>query len=237
MLVNVLRHEAFLSGDTDTAFLERHRADTVTAPLADAAAHQASAIAATLAQAATNRTTAHVNRHLPSGWRNVPSAPQRRRFRAGDTEYEVAYRAVRDRYIIDSASDALEILEATPDRVVLRIGSLRRTFTISRYPDLICIDSPLGPVTLVPLPRFTEPSHALALGSLTAQMPGTVLRIAATVGQHVAAGEPLLWLEAMKMQHAITAPAAGQVSELPVTVGQQVDQGAVLAVITPQELQ
>jgi len=46
-----------------------------------------------------------------------------------------------------------------------------------------------------------------------------------------------LWLEAMKMQHAITAPAAGQVSELSTTVGQQVDQGAVLAVITPQELQ
>jgi propionyl-CoA carboxylase alpha chain len=57
------------------------------------------------------------------------------------------------------------------------------------------------------------------------------------VGQRVAAGEPLLWIEAMKMQHMISAPADGQVSELSVSVGQQVDQGAVLAVITPLESQ
>lgn len=246
MLVNVLRHDAFLSGDTDTAFLERHRADTVAASLADHAAYQTSAIAAALAQAAANREDARVVGRLPSGWRNVTSAPQRRRYRAGETEYEVAYRTVRDRQVIDS-SDGIEIIDAAPERVTLSIDGVRRVFAVSRYPgtgsgsgpgagaDLVCVDSALGPVTLTPVPRFTEPGRALAMGSLTAQLPGTVLRIAVAVGQSVAAGEPLLWLEAMKMQHAIVALADGHVAELPVAVGQQVDQGAVLAVITPRE--
>ena len=244
MLVNVLRHEAFLAGDTDTAFLERHRAETVAAPLADETAYQVSAIAATLAQAAANRADARVGGRLPSGWRNVPSAPQRRRYRAGDTEYEVAYRTDRDRLIVDgvAAVAGVEVVEAAPDHVILSIDGVRHTFAVNRYPErasapnLICVDSALGPVTLVPVPRFTEPGRALAAGSLTALMPGTVLRIAVAVGQHVAAGEPLLWLEAMKMQHLVTASTDGQVSELPVAVGQQVDQGAVLAVITPDEL-
>jgi propionyl-CoA carboxylase alpha chain len=52
------------------------------------------------------------------------------------------------------------------------------------------------------------------------------------VGDHVRAGDPVLWLEAMKMQHRITAPSHGVVAELLVSEGQQIDVGAVLAVVT-----
>jgi propionyl-CoA carboxylase alpha chain len=45
----------------------------------------------------------------------------------------------------------------------------------------------------------------------------------------VTAGQPLIWLEAMKMEHTITAPADGVITQLDVTVGQQVEVGAVLA--------
>jgi len=48
----------------------------------------------------------------------------------------------------------------------------------------------------------------------------------------VSAGQPILWLEAMKMQHRIDAPSDGVVTELPVKPGQQIDVGAVLAVVT-----
>jgi propionyl-CoA carboxylase alpha chain len=64
-------------------------------------------------------------------------------------------------------------------------------------------------------------------------MPGAVVRIAVEVGSRVSAGAPVLWLEAMKMQHQINAPADGVVTELPVAVGQQIDVGAVLAVVEP----
>jgi propionyl-CoA carboxylase alpha chain len=72
----------------------------------------------------------------------------------------------------------------------------------------------------------------VAPGSLLAPMPGSVVRIAVAVGDRVQAGAPILWLEAMKMQHKITAPADGVVAELPVSEGQQIDVGAVLAVVT-----
>jgi pyruvate carboxylase subunit A/propionyl-CoA carboxylase alpha chain len=60
-------------------------------------------------------------------------------------------------------------------------------------------------------------------------MPGSVLRVGAAVGDHVKAGQPLIWLEAMKMEHTITAPTKGVLTELNVGAGQQVDVGAVLA--------
>jgi propionyl-CoA carboxylase alpha chain len=64
-------------------------------------------------------------------------------------------------------------------------------------------------------------------------MPGTVVRVAVAEGDAVTAGQPLLWLEAMKMEHQIAAPADGVVSEVNVSPGQQVDVGAVLAVVAP----
>jgi biotin carboxyl carrier protein len=60
-------------------------------------------------------------------------------------------------------------------------------------------------------------------------MPGSVTKIAAAVGDQVEAGQALIWLEAMKMEHTITAPTGGVLTELNVTAGQQVDVGAVLA--------
>jgi propionyl-CoA carboxylase alpha chain len=70
-------------------------------------------------------------------------------------------------------------------------------------------------------------------GSLLAPMPGTVVRIAEglTEGNPVTAGQPLIWLEAMKMQHQILAPVTGTLTALPVIPGQQVEMGTLLAVV------
>jgi propionyl-CoA carboxylase alpha chain len=66
-------------------------------------------------------------------------------------------------------------------------------------------------------------------------MPGTVVRVGVRAGETVAAGQPLVWLEAMKMEHAVRSPAAGTVTDLPVTVGQQVTQGTAVAVVTTDD--
>jgi propionyl-CoA carboxylase alpha chain len=97
------------------------------------------------------------------------------------------------------------------------------------------VDSALGSVALAAAPRFADPDAALAAGSLVAPMPGTVVRLAVQAGDPVKAGDPLLWLEAMKMEHRIAAPADGVVTELPVTVGQQVEVGTILAVVGETE--
>ena len=55
------------------------------------------------------------------------------------------------------------------------------------------------------------------------------------MGDTVTAGQPLIWLEAMKMEHTVTAPSGGVLAELNVAAGQQVDVGAVLASVEAAE--
>jgi biotin carboxyl carrier protein len=127
------------------------------------------------------------------------------------------------------------MVSAAPDVVVLAVDGVERAFEVACYGDQIFVDSPLGPVQLVALPRFPDPDDAVAQGSLLAPMPGSVLRVGAAVGDTVTAGQPLIWLEAMKMEHTVTAPGDGVLAELNVEAGQQVEVGAVLArVDTPQ---
>ena len=231
LLVNVLRHPAFLAGETDTAFFDRHGLDTLSVPLADDRARELSALAAALAEAATNRARAKVLSGLPSGWRNVASQRQRKSYRVGEDTVDVDYRITRAGLDVDG----VELASATPDRVVLDVAGVRRAFDVARYGDLTCVDSPLGPVSLRRLPRYTDPDAAVPAGSLLAPMPGSVLRVAVEQGATVQSGQPLLWLEAMKMEHQISAPADGVVAELPVTQGQQVDVGTVLAVVQAEK--
>lgn len=95
------------------------------------------------------------------------------------------------------------------------------------------MDSVLGSHALTAVPRFADPQDRTEPGSLLAPMPGTVVRVAEglTPGSTVTAGQPLLWLEAMKMEHRILAPASGTLTALHAVTGQQVEFGALLAVV------
>jgi propionyl-CoA carboxylase alpha chain len=227
LLVNVLRHPAFLAGDTDTAFFDRHGLATLAAPLAGAAARNLSALAAALALDSADNLQRPVLRHIPSGWRNVPSQAQRVAFDGVDVDL----RRTRAGLAADGFH-GVTVVSAAPDHVVLDVAGVRRSFEVAIDGANVDVDSPLGPVTLHRKPRFVDPAEQLAAGSLVAPMPGSVARIAVAVGDQVSAGEPILWLEAMKMQHRIDAPADGVVTELPVHEGQQIEVGAVLAVVT-----
>jgi len=233
LLVRMLRHPAFLAGDTDTAFFDRHGLGSLAEPLADKDAVALSALAAALADATANRLSARVNAGLPIGWRNVPSQSQRKSYKIGDDQFDVGYRITRDGLIAEGY-EGISLVDATPSLVTLVVSGVRRSFEVTAYAGLVCVDSPLGPVTLRPVERFSDPSDHVAAGSLLAPMPGSVIRIAVTVGEQVAQGQPLLWLEAMKMQHQISAPTDGVVTELPINVGQQVEVGSVLAVVTAE---
>ncbi|WP_452465176.1 acetyl-CoA carboxylase biotin carboxyl carrier protein subunit [Nonomuraea recticatena] len=68
-------------------------------------------------------------------------------------------------------------------------------------------------------------------GVVRSPMPGTVLLVKVSQGDQVSEGQPLVIVEAMKMEHTVTAPMAGVISELPVKAGQSVDMDAVLAVV------
>jgi propionyl-CoA carboxylase alpha chain len=225
LLVNVLRHNAFLVGDTDTAFFDRHGLQTLAAPLVDEPGRQLAALAGALAIEAAERPA--VLPGVPAGWRNVPSQPHRVAFDG----VEIAYRRDRDGLRV-TGHDDVALVAAAADRVVLDVAGVRRAFDVAVGAHEVHVDSPLGAVTLRRVPRFVDPAEQVAAGSLLAPMPGSIARIAVAVGDAVRAGQPILWLEAMKMQHRIDAPADGVVAEVPVHEGQQIDVGAVLAVVT-----
>ncbi|MEU5404798.1 biotin carboxylase N-terminal domain-containing protein [Nocardia asteroides] len=239
LLVRVLRHPAFLAGDTDTAFFVTHDLAALSAPLVTEADEALSIVAAALADAALAHSTNRYARLAPSGWRNLNSQPQRKSYESRTSgTHEVRYRFTRTGIEVEG-HDGLELISAAPERVVLAVpgerGPVRRQFEIARYGDLVAVDSPLGPVAVRRLPRFTDPSEQVAAGSLLAPMPGSVIRLGAAEGDQVTQGQPILWLEAMKMEHTIVAPATGFLSALNVTVGQQVEVGTVLAVVEEEE--
>jgi propionyl-CoA carboxylase alpha chain len=233
LLVHVLRHQAFLDGATDTAFFDTHDLATLAAPLVDADGIRLSAIAAALADAAHNRSTAKASGVLgsvPSGWRNLASGYQAKTYLDdGGTEHRIEYRFTRTGLLLKD-DESTQLVQATADEVVLADGNgVAASFAVARYGQDIYIDSARGPVHLVALPRFPEPGSAVEKGSLVAPMPGNVIRLGAAVGDTVTTGQPLIWLEAMKMEHTITAPTDGVLAELNVDTGQQVEVGAVLA--------
>ncbi len=233
LLVNVLRHHAFLDGATDTAFFDTHGLAALSAPLADDTVIRLSAVAAALADAADNRAHATVLGSLPSGWRNLASGYQVKTYvDDGGAEHRIEYRFTRTGLLL-SADESLRLVSSSAHKVVLADGNgVARSFAVKRYDAegaAVYVDSALGPVHLVALPRFPEPGSAVEKGSLLAPMPGNVIRLGAAVGDSVTAGQPLIWLEAMKMEHTITAPTDGVLAELNVDTGQQVEVGAVLA--------
>ncbi|HWC82448.1 MAG TPA: biotin carboxylase N-terminal domain-containing protein [Pseudonocardiaceae bacterium] len=234
LLVNVLRDKDFLAGDTDTEFLARH---ALTDPPEDAVV-RASALAAALAEAARRRAEAVVQRGVPGGWRNLPSQPRRVTVEVRGEELVVDYRLGRDGLVTSTVDDAA-LVSAAPREVVLDLGGVRRIFAIRGYDTAagrqVEVDSALGAVSVRLVPRFADPADRAEPGATVAQMPGSVVTIAVAQGDRVAAGDVLLVLESMKMQHRVVAATGGVLTELRVSVGEQVDAGTVLAVIEGDE--
>jgi 3-methylcrotonyl-CoA carboxylase alpha subunit len=77
-------------------------------------------------------------------------------------------------------------------------------------------------------PRAATGDDAVAEGELVARLPGLVVQVAVQAGDAVEAGQVLLVIEAMKMEHAITAPRAGTVRAIDCAVGERVEEGRVL---------
>ncbi|GAC1609975.1 MAG: biotin carboxylase N-terminal domain-containing protein [Mycobacteriales bacterium] len=226
LLVRVLRSQAFLAGEVDTGYLDREDPRVLGGPSADDEALRVHAIAAALAGSA-ERTRGSA---MPSGWRNVPSALQTTSY----DEMSVGYAFRRDQLVVEVNDRAVDVtLHAlSPTLVDLEVAGVRRRIDVHRVGEAAYVDSALGATTHVEQPRFPEPGTDLAAGSLTAPMPGTVVRLAAQKGQLVTAGEVLVVLEAMKMEHAVRAPVDGTVDDVLVSAGQQVTDGAVLVIVT-----
>lgn len=235
LLIGILREPEFRSGAIDTGYLDRHAPAELMARPANAESTAAvHALVAALTAQSERRTRTSVLPGLPSGFRTLASAPQTVSFLTGDETIDVEYRFDRSTLtarVGDWRPEGLEVIETGANLLDAVIDGVRRRYSVTRSGTTYFVDSILGSTELREVERFPDPSDTQEAGSLLAPMPGTVVRIEVAEGQTVAAGDPVVVLEAMKMEHTIRTPADGIVVKIPVSVAAQVDSGQVLAVV------
>ncbi len=169
--------------------------------------------------------------HARDGWRMNLSSARSISFKDGETLVDAQVRYRRDHWAITVAGETTlargKKLEG--DRFAVELDDRRLIALVVAVDDRRSIFLQGSTVTLLrddPLHRVDAgDSHG---GGLTAPMPGKVVALLAQPGQAVEKGTPLLILEAMKMEHTITAPAAGVVKAFCYAAGEQVADGAAL---------
>ena len=117
----------------------------------------------------------------------------------------------------------------------------RRALDLALVGDIAFVDvaGRSVPIRIAPPPdvdraaRAASAQHGGGPADVVAPMPGSILTVHVSAGAAVEAGDPIVTLEAMKMEHAVVAPVAGVVAELPARAGDQVTRGQLLAVIEP----
>ena len=223
-LVATLRHPEFLAGRTTTAFIER-----TGVPLARAALRRKSCgprpSAAALSAQAEARPAAPVLHSLPSGWRNSVMPPERAVYHRGPDELEVTYRAQRDGGFAVAVGEwqaSVVVHRVDGGWVDLEEGGRRHRVHVARRGHQMWVQGPDGDVNLTAVPRFPEAEVEVVAGGLVAPMPGKVIAVEVAAGDAVAEGQLLMIVEAMKMEHRITAPHAGVVGEVRAHAGDQV---------------
>jgi len=175
---------------------------------------------------------------LPPGYRNNPYRDPSIRFRIGGDEIVVsliqngdgAYRA----RVFDSTVTA-QVLSSTSEGfsgvIRIEIDGVQRAFKIVEAGDELYVHSSLGSRVIKRPPRHPAPQAASEQASANSPMPGKVLKILVEVGQKVSAGDPLIILEAMKMEHTMRAALDGVVEAVLVNQGEVIAPGQLLVQI------
>ncbi|MGW0147077.1 ATP-binding protein [Streptomyces sp. NPDC003333] len=216
-LRRLLAHPAVVAGELDTGLVERVVDDLVTTEVPEEVYEAAAAVRLDALRPAGDGWTDPFS--VPSGWR------------LGGTPRPVGFHLRVQEPVEYTPRGSATV---TDDEVSVTLDGVRHTFR--RAADWLGRDGDAwhvrdhDPVAA----SLTGAAHAGA-DSLTAPMPGTVTVVKVAVGDEVTAGQSLLVVEAMKMEHVISAPHAGTVAELDVTPGTTVAMDQVLAVVTPAE--
>jgi acetyl/propionyl-CoA carboxylase alpha subunit len=233
LLVAILRDDRFLSGDTTTRYLEERfptHDDRSFPPDRDTA--DLTAIVATVAATAT--ASAGVLASVPRGFSNVGLGPETTTYTVAGREVTVGLVANRDGSF-DAHLDRTvrHVARISTDGVLVscEVDGHRLHARVDDSHGSVQVVLPGANVTLFRHPRFPRLTVSDDPGATLAPMPGSVVTVAVSEGQTVAAGDLLAVVEAMKMEHRITAPIAGTVVSVRVSAGQQVDADDVLVVV------
>jgi 3-methylcrotonyl-CoA carboxylase alpha subunit len=242
-LSRLAAHPAYAAAEVDTGFIERHRPALLLAPRP---APDLPLAAAALVRLAARRSAgaamaaASEDRYSPwarsDGWSPSGAIQQTLVFSDGAAERIVTAQpgaaGWRLRFGDREAAAAGERLE--DGILALEFDGVRRRVTVlERGPEiLVAVDGDSWRLVEID-PLAIRAGADPAAGRLTAPMPGRVIRLLVETGNKVRRGEPLLIIEAMKMEHTITAPADGIVAEVGCAVGDLVEEGAALVALAP----
>jgi geranyl-CoA carboxylase alpha subunit len=227
-LAACLAHPAFAAGEATTSFIGKYR-DELLAPRGN-----------TTSDAALAALLLYVTSPNAPPWRRGRSlaatfpVPLRIEFDHGIHELEVA----RERdggYVanLDGGEHRFEISELGGDTIRFRAGGLTESAKFFRDEDRLFILHWGIPIALRDL-TLTAPAAAALTGSdgkVRAAMNGRVVAVLVKTGERVAAGQPVMTLEAMKMEHVHAAPIAGVISAIDVAEGEQVTTGRIVVEI------
>ena len=231
-LVQCLENNSFLKGKTTSDFIPREHKKlfkAVDKKLLDSAMK-----ASALWLQEHNKKDNKKLHFLPRNWTNGILPKQDITFEFKDEEYKFQYennnnhiQIHREHFERLSTSSAL-IISVDEEHIHCEIDGIAIKALITYFHDEITINNGSGDLVFKVLPKFIDPNEIIIEGSLTAPMPGKILNINVKKGSSVKAGETLLILEAMKMEHTIKATSDGQVIELYVKTGDQVESGSDL---------
>lgn len=235
LLVAVLRDADFLGGATRTDFLDRHPHLRTPAPATPPVVHLAAAVACTSAARREHDPRAHL---APPGWRALRGAPRPTVHWAGP-DGEVAVRCTIGPDAIaldvDGVEHTLGLRDLAPGSVRLTHDGVEYRCRVAQHggPTGVTayVDDTEGHGAWRELPRLPAPDAAAGGAGPVSEVPGTVVEVLVREGEQVVAGQKLVVLEAMKMEHPALAAADGIVETVHVAVGQYVEAHATLVTL------
>ena len=227
-LISCLRNESFINGNTTTDFIEREKPNGEQVLSENQIFNASAAIALWIAMG--NRVSDEVTDFMPSNWTNGRMPYQRIKLMILKNEIEIKYQLKRSG-LFEVMGTNCKIHAVDESGIDVEVGSHRFFAQVTRANDQILINMPFGDLDAVIVPRFIEPGNEIPEGGLVAPMPGKVIEVRVKKGDKVKAGDTLIIIEAMKMEHSIKATENGKVTKLMVSLNQQVDNGATLLVL------
>ena len=228
-LQRLIQSHAFAHADLDTGLIERNQAELFPAPAKVSLSILAlAAIRLVLSERHSNENDPWDTSH---GWRMNSSLVRAFSFEYEGEKSEVSLRYLNNGWTISSAGEQalVQLNHAEDDTLSLQVGTQSIGGTVVRHGEQFHVFNLGQHIEL----HYVDPllhageSEAEA-GRLTAPMPGKIVAQLVVAGQSVKKGEPLLIMEAMKMEHTIAAPKDGVVKEMMYVIGDQVADGAQL---------
>ena len=202
-LASILRHKEFILGNTTTDFIDR--VDPSRSLTLQENEQKSVAITAALWLQGLNRSEAVVLENIPSGWSNARLPKQRISFEMDAQLIEIYYMCNRDgSFTVDNQHEVV-LHDWSESAVDIEIDGIRTLSSVSMDGDQLLVQCLGGNKLLIIQPRFKSSYDQEQQGSLVSPMPGKVVELKVKQGDRVKAGDNLLMIEAMKMNHIVKA--------------------------------